>query len=251
LRRLRGKVISMIFQDPAESLNPVLTIGEQITETMRLHLKMPAHEAEERASLLLGQVGLSEIKLKSYPHELSGGMNQRVMIAMALSCNPKILIADEPTSALDVMTQFSFLKLLMSLRNKKEMSMIFITHDMGVVSEIADRIVVMYAGKVMEKGGVFQIFDNPRHPYTIGLLGCLPNITGNRKRTLTPIRGAIPSLIDPPPGCVFHPRCSFAKDICNKAAPDEATVEEGHFSACHFWDDSSVITAMEEVKSDR
>jgi len=250
LRRIRGKTIAMVFQDPFESLNPVLTIGDQITEAMNLHLGLSGAEARDKARSLLERVGISsaEKRLKSYPHEFSGGMNQRAMIAMALSCDPEILIADEPTSALDVTTQAQFLELLMDLRKEMETSMIFITHDMGIVAEIADRIVVMYAGKVMERGTVWQIFDNPRHPYTIGLLNCLPEVKGYSGKQLTPIPGLIPSLINPPTGCVFHPRCSFAKDVCSKDLPSEAKVEDGHFSACHFWDSDGVIKASEDVR---
>ncbi len=250
LRRIRGKRIAMVFQDPFESLNPVFTIGDQITEPMRLHLGLSDAEAKDKARDLMERVGISsaEEKLKSYPHEFSGGMNQRAMIAMALSCDPYILIADEPTSALDVTTQSQFLELLMGLKKERETSMIFITHDMGIVAEIADRIVVMYAGKVMERGTVWQIFDNPRHPYTIGLMNCLPDVMGYSGKELTPIPGVIPSLVNPPSGCVFHPRCSFAKDVCSSEAPQEAKVEEGHFSACHFWDSEGVVKASEDVR---
>ncbi len=253
LRRIRGKRIAMIFQDPFESLNPVFTIGDQITEPMRLHLGLSDTEAKDKARDLMERVGISsaEEKLKSYPHEFSGGMNQRAMIAMALSCDPYILIADEPTSALDVTTQSQFLELLMGIKREKKTSMIFITHDMGIVAEIADRIVVMYAGKVMERGTVWQIFDNPRHPYTIGLMNCLPDVMGYSGKKLTPIPGVIPSLVNPPTGCVFHPRCSFAKDVCSSDAPQETKVEEGHFSACHFWDSEGVVTASEDVRVEK
>ncbi len=252
LRRIRGKRIAMVFQDPIESLNPVLTIGDQITEPMKIHLGLSDADAREKALRLLERVGIpsAEERLKSYPHEFSGGMNQRAMIAMSLSCDPDILIADEPTSALDVTTQSQFLELLMDLKKERGMSMIFITHDLGIVAEIAERIVVMYAGKVMERGDVWQIFGNPRHPYTIGLLNCLPDVTG-RGKELTPIPGLIPSLINPPSGCVFHPRCQFAQDECSDVVPPEAKVEDGHFSACHFWDSDEVIKAMEDVRVGR
>lgn len=251
LRHIRGRRIAMIFQDPMESLNPVLTIGEQIIEPMTVHLKLSREEAKERALHLLERVGITPARERflSYPHELSGGMNQRVMIAIALSCGPDILIADEPTSALDVTTQSQFLEILMSLKRERGMSMIFITHDLGIVAEIADRIVVLYAGKVMEKGDVWQIFENPRHPYTIALMNCLPDVT--RKKRLEPIPGQIPGLINPPGGCVFHPRCRFAQDICRSVVPPEAVVEEGHFSACHFWDSAGVIKASEGVRVGR
>lgn len=253
LRRIRGKRIAMIFQDPWESLNPVFTVGDQIIEAMKLHLRLSDAEAREKAIRLLERVGIKSAaeRLKNYPHEFSGGMNQRAMIAMALCCDPDILIADEPTSALDVTTQSQFLELLMDLKRERGMSMIFITHDLGIVAEIADRIVVMYAGKVMERGSVWHVFGNPRHPYTIGLLKSLPDIMGKRGKKLTPIPGTIPSLIDPPTGCVFHPRCRFAQDVCSKVVPPEAKVEEEHFSACLFWDSEGVIEASEEVRVGR
>jgi oligopeptide/dipeptide ABC transporter ATP-binding protein len=176
-------------------------------------------------------------------------MNQRVMIATALACDPEILIADEPTSALDVTTQSLFLELLMELRRERGMSMIFITHDLGIVAEIADRVVVMYAGKAMEKADVWQIFENPMHPYTTGLLNSLPDV--NKKKKLMPISGQIPSLINLPTGCVFHTRCRFVQEICPKVVPPEAEVEEGHFSACHFWDSEGVMKASEEVRVEK
>ena len=246
LRRIRGKRIAMIFQDPKESLNPVLTIGEQIMEPMRVHLNLSEKEAREKAIYLLERVGIPKERLFDYPHEFSGGMNQRVMIAMALGGDPGILIADEPTSALDVTTQSAFLELLMDLKRENGMSMIFITHDLGIVAQIADRVVVMYAGKVMERGSVWRIFENLGHPYTIGLLSSIPDVAKQKK--LLPIRGQIPSLIAPPTGCVFHTRCQFAQEICTKAVPPEAEVEEGHFSACHFWDSEEVVKASQEVR---
>jgi oligopeptide/dipeptide ABC transporter ATP-binding protein len=247
VRSLRGGKIAMIFQNPRESLNPVFTIGDQIMEPMKAHLEISDEEAKKRTIQLLKRVGIesAEESVKSYPHEFSGGMNQRAMIAIALCCDPEILIADEPTSALDVTTQAQFLELLMDLKREREMSLIFITHDLGIVAEIADKIVVMYAGKVMERGSVWQIFENPRHPYTIGLLGCLPDISVGHQREVTPIPGVISSLINPPSGCVFHTRCKFAEEICSKAVPPEAKVEEGHLSACHFWDSKKVIDAKE------
>ncbi len=244
LRNIRGKRIAMIFQDPKESLNPVFTIGEQIMEPMKVHLGLPDKEAKEKASALLERVGIPKERFFSYPHELSGGINQRAMIAMALACDPEILIADEPTSALDVTTQALFLKVLMDLRKEREMSMIFITHDLGIVAEIADRVVVMYAGKIMEKANVWQIFENPRNPYTIGLLNSLPDFT--KKGKLMPIPGQIPSLIGLS-GCVFHTRCRFAREICGRVIPEEAKVEDGHLSACHFHDSEEVMKASREV----
>jgi oligopeptide/dipeptide ABC transporter ATP-binding protein len=241
MRRVRGKRIAMIFQDPKESLNPVLNIGLQIMEPMKVHLKISDKEAKERALRLLDRVGIAKERLFSYPHEFSGGMNQRVMIAMALACDPEILIADEPTSALDVTTQSLFLELLMGLKREKGMSMLFITHDLGIVAEVADRVVVMYAGRVMEKASVWRIFENPMHPYTIGLLNSLPDIVNKKK--LIPIPGQIPGLINPPAGCVFHTRCRFAQDICSRVVPPVEEVEEGHFSACLFHGSADVIKA--------
>ncbi len=246
LRLIRGKRISMVFQDPKESLNPVFTIGEQIIEPMKLHLGLSYDEAKEKALSLLERVGIPEDRFSNYPHELSGGMNQRAMIAIALGCDPEILIADEPTSALDVTTQSLFLELLMDLKRERGMAMMFITHDLGIVAEIADKVVVMYAGRVMEKGNVWQIFQNPRHPYTIGLLNSLPDVA--KKRKLLPIPGQIPNLIAPPSGCVFHPRCRFAQEKCSKVVPPEAGVEEEHLSACLFWDSKDVVKASGEVK---
>ncbi len=244
LRHIRGKKIAMIFQDPGESLNPVFTIGEQIMEPMKVHLNLSDKESKEKALSLLERVGIPKERFFNYPHEFSGGMNQRVMIAMALSCDPKILIADEPTSALDITTQALFLEVLIDLKKEKGMSMIFITHDLGIVAEIADRVVVMYAGRVMEKGDVWQIFENPRHPYTIGLLHSLPDFS--KKKKLMPIPGQIPSLIRLG-GCVFHTRCRFAKEICGRVVPKEAIVDEGHLSSCHFHDSEEVIKASKEV----
>ncbi len=244
LRHIRGKRIAMIFQDPKESLNPVFTIGGQIIEPMKVHLGLSDKESKEKASALLERVGIPKERFFSYPHELSGGMNQRAMIAMALACDPEILIADEPTSALDVTTQALFLKVLMDLKKERGMSMIFITHDLGIVAEIANRVVVMYAGRVMEKADVWQIFENPGHPYTIGLLHSLPDFT--KKRKLMPIPGQIPSLIGLG-GCVFHTRCRFAKEICGSVVPEDSTVEDGHLSACHFHDSQEVMKASKEV----
>lgn len=239
----------MIFQNPNESLNPVLTVGEQIIEQMKVHLGLSGEKAKEKALLLLERVGIQSERLMNYPHEFSGGMNQRAMIAMALSCEPEILIADEPTSALDVTTQSRFLELLMDLKRERGVAMIFITHDLGIVAEIADKVVVMYAGKVMEKGNVWQIFENPRHPYTIGLLNSLPDIASKKK--LMPIPGQIPGLFSPPEGCVFHPRCRFAQEMCSEALPPEAEFEDGHFSFCFFWDSEAVMKASEEVRVER
>jgi len=221
MRKVRGSEISMIFQEPMTALNPVFTIGKQISESIRLHKNCSKEEAYKRAKELLTLVGISEpeVRIKQFPHELSGGMRQRVMIAMALSCEPKLLIADEPTTALDVTIQAQILNLLKELKEKLNMAIVLITHDIGVAAQMADKIVVMYAGKIMEEGSVFQIFDQPRHPYTIGLLSSIPTIDGDRNQRLKSISGSIPSLTEMPGGCRFHPRCSFATEECFKQSP--------------------------------
>jgi oligopeptide/dipeptide ABC transporter ATP-binding protein len=233
LRKVRGKDISMIFQDPQSSLNPVLKIGDQIVEQIVLHTNLDKKEAKKRAVELLREVGITaaEKRVDEYPHQFSGGMRQRAMIAMALSCNPKLIIADEPTSALDVTIQAQILGIFRSLK-EKGISILFITHDLGIVAEIADRVVIIYAGKVVERGTVLEIFDNPMHPYTQGLLECLPTTS---KGELTYIPGAIPSLTDLPSGCVFHPRCRKRLEPCSKEMPLEHRVSRTHSVACHLY----------------
>lgn len=232
---LRGKDISMIFQEPMTSLNPVLTIGRQVGEPLRIHSSLSPEEINERVLSILDLVGIPEphSRLKSYPHQLSGGMRQRVMIAMALICRPKLLIADEPTTALDVTIQAQILDLMLELMKKINTSIILITHDLGVVAEVCDEVNVMYAGKIVEKGDVFGIFDNPSHPYTWGLLRSIPRIgkKGKAKKLYT-IKGMVPNLIDPPPGCRFADRCDKARGICCEEEPPFTTIEEGHFVKC-------------------
>lgn len=232
---LRGKDISMIFQEPMTSLNPVLTIGRQVGEPLRIHSSLSPEEINERVLSILDLVGIPEphSRLKSYPHQLSGGMRQRVMIAMALICRPKLLIADEPTTALDVTIQAQILDLMLELMKKINTSIILITHDLGVVAEVCDEVNVMYAGKIVEKGDVFSIFDNPAHPYTWGLLRSIPRIgkKGKAKKLYT-IKGMVPNLIDPPPGCRFADRCDKARGICCEEEPPFTTIEEGHFVKC-------------------
>ena len=218
IRTIRGKEIAMIFQEPMTSLNPVFTIGYQIEESITLHLGMSDHEAREYSAELLNSVGIPDPvrRLDSYPHELSGGMRQRAMIAMALSASPSILIADEPTTALDVTIQAQILDLLIRIQDERKMSLILITHDLGIVANIADEIAIMYAGEIAETGKTRDIFRNPGHPYTRGLFKAIPRIGGNQKRLAT-IPGMVPAITAPPAGCVFYPRCYMSIDRCARA----------------------------------
>jgi peptide/nickel transport system ATP-binding protein/oligopeptide transport system ATP-binding protein len=223
----------MIFQEPMTSLNPVFTIGDQLMETIRAHEKIGAEACRKRAAEILDKVGIASAqkRLSDYPHQLSGGMRQRVMIAMAIACNPKLLIADEPTTALDVTIQSQILYLLMSLRRDLGMAVVMITHNMGVIAEFADRVMVMYAGRAVEQAPVEALFASPRHPYTRGLLGSIPVIEDERERLAT-IPGSLPDPRNLPPGCRFEPRCGFADDLCRATLPELASVGPGHFSAC-------------------
>jgi oligopeptide transport system ATP-binding protein len=237
MRHVRGNRIAMIFQDPMTSLNPVLTIGRQITESLELHMKMSGNEARKRAVDLLGMVGIpsSGSRLDDYPHQFSGGMRQRVMIAMALSCNPELLIADEPTTALDVTIQAQILELINRLKNELGTAVIIITHDLGVVAGMADRINVMNAGRVVEEGVTSEIFANPRMPYTIGLLRSIPRLDERGDRKLTPIRGLPPDLINLPQVCPFSPRCDyFVAGKCDQTVPPLRPVGPDHRAACLF-----------------
>jgi peptide/nickel transport system ATP-binding protein len=239
MRDIRGNRISMIFQEPMTSLNPVLTVGRQIGETLRLHQGLGQKAAEARAVEMLGLVGIAESRRRAneYPHQLSGGMRQRVMIAIALACNPKLLIADEPTTALDVTIQAQILDLMADLKKRVGAAIILITHDLGVVAEIAERVTVMYAGRKVEEARVANLFREPRHPYTRGLLGALPKLgsslaPGNGK--LAEIPGVVPDLKRRVTGCVFAPRCASAREICREVEPALEVKAEGHFAACHF-----------------
>lgn len=236
LRQIRGNRIAMIFQDPQTSLNPVFTVGDQIAEPMKLHLRLGRRPARERASQLMAKVGIPQARerRRDYPHQFSGGMRQRIMIACALSCDPEILIADEPTTALDTTIKAQILDIFRELKQNQNMSILFITHDLGTVAGIADRIVVMYGGRVAEAGTVFDIFDQPKHPYTIGLLNCLPGISTRRSR-LASIPGTIPSLIDPPEGCIFYPRCPKGMPVCPQERPKEIVISGEHIVACHLY----------------
>jgi oligopeptide transport system ATP-binding protein len=234
MRKVRGNDIAMIFQDPMTSLNPVLTVGRQIGEALELHKGMDKSASRKRTIELLELVGIPAAKnrVDDYPHQFSGGMRQRVMIAMALSCEPKLLIADEPTTALDVTIQAQILDLIKRLRQELGMAIIMITHDLGVVAGIADRINVMYAGYMVETGTVDEIFHNPRHPYTLGLLKSIPRLDEPRKEKLVPIEGLPPDLVDPPQGCPFQPRCVFSIERCIPENPSLEPVVPGHKIAC-------------------
>jgi dipeptide transport system ATP-binding protein len=232
-RQLTGKDVAMIFQEPTTSLNPSFTVGFQLTETLRLHEGMDRKAAERRAVELLGQVGIPspESRMSAYPHQLSGGMNQRVMIAMAISCNPKLLIADEPTTALDVTIQAQILDLLISLQKERNMGLVMITHNMGVVADTAKRVMVMYAGQIMEERSAADLFASPQHPYTAALLAALPERSeGGRLAT---IPGVVPGLYDRPKGCLFSPRCAYATEHSRNVRPDLRPWAGGHIR-CHY-----------------
>jgi oligopeptide transport system ATP-binding protein len=237
VRSIRGKKIAMIFQDPMTSLNPVLTISRQISEALELHLKMDKGEARKRTIELLEIVGIPSAKKRvdDYPHQFSGGMRQRVMIAMALSCNPKLILADEPTTALDVTIQAQILQILKDLATDFRTAFILITHDLGVVAGMTQRIHVMYAGEIVEKADTFELFDNPKHPYTWGLLKSIPRLDELRREKLQPIEGLPPDLIAPPPGCRFEPRCTYRKDKCKTDHPplmQALRAKDGHDTRC-------------------
>ena len=233
LQKIRGKEIGYIFQDPATSLNPVFTIANQLTEVIRRHQNVSKEEALEKAIelLTLAEIPDPEIKIWNFPHQLSGGMKQRIAVARALSCQPSLLLADEPTTNLDVTIQAQILQLMKNLKDKLGMSMILITHDMGIVAGVADRITVLYAGRVCETADTRTIFYNPKHPYTIALLTAVPSLALRREK-LAVIPGTIPNLIEPPLGCRFHPRCKYAKAECAKKIPPLEEIERGHFVAC-------------------
>ena len=234
LRPIRGKEIAMIFQDPMTSLNPVLTIGKQIRETLETHFDMDHNEADRRAGELLDRVGIpsAKMRLKDYPHQFSGGMRQRAMIAMALACEPKVLIADEPTTALDVTIQAQILDVLKRLVAERDTALILITHDLGVVAGMCERVNVMYAGMFVETGSALQVFARPRHPYTLGLLQSVPRLDAARKTALQPIEGAPRDMLFPPQACPFAPRCRYEVEQSRKEVPPLETVEPGHKVAC-------------------
>ena len=234
MRRVRGNLISMIFQEPMSSLNPIMSIGAQITEAIREHRKASGRESREIAIDMLRRVGISspETRFHEYPHQMSGGMKQRAMIAMALVCRPSLLVADEPTTALDVTIQAQILELLNELQRELNMSVLLITHDLGVVAETCDRVAVMYAGKIVESAPVVSLFESPKHPYTHGLFRSLPTL-GGKKKQLAVIPGNVPSPLDFPSGCRFRTRCSLAQEVC-KEEPPLREISPEHFAACHF-----------------
>ena len=234
MQELRGGRIAMVFQEPMTSLNPVLTVERQLTETLQLHMGMSKVESQRESVNLLTRVGIPdpESRIKQYPHQFSGGMRQRVMIAMALSCNPRLIIADEPTTALDVTIQAQILDLMKALTTEFGVALIVITHNLGVVARYADRVNIMYAGKVIERGNAHEIYSNPRHPYTVGLLRSVPRLDLPRKAKLDPIEGQPPDLINLPQGCSFRERCRWAIDKCAMDTPELVEIGEGHLSAC-------------------
>ncbi len=234
IRKVRGHKIAMVFQEPMTSLNPVLTIGLQLTETMQYHLGMSNEQADKRAVELLRMVGISdpERRLQQYPHHFSGGMRQRVMIALALSCEPKLIIADEPTTALDVTIQAQILQLMKDLSNRMGVALMIITHNLGVVARYANRVNVMYAGKIVEEGTAEQIYHSPKHPYTIGLLASVPRMDQHRGKRLVPIEGQPPDLTKLDDGCAYRPRCRWAFDKCTREIPPLEHVGDGQMSAC-------------------
>lgn len=251
IRHIRGNQIAMVFQEPMTSLNPVLTIGRQLTEALELHLNMDGGSATRRAVELLDMVGIpdAETRIRDYPHQFSGGMRQRVMIAMALSCNPKLLLADEPTTALDVTIQAQVLEILARLSRELGTSIIIITHNLGVVARYADRVNVMYAGRIVETAAAKELYEQPRHPYTVGLLKSVPRLDQTRKTKLEVIEGVPPDLINVPTGCSFYPRCTFRTDHCKEEAPPLMQVGERHQAACWEW--QAVAETQTKIKAEQ
>lgn len=236
LRQIRGKDIAMVFQEAQSALNPVLAISDQITEQIMLHLPLSKQEARRKAVSLLEEMGIPSVGrvMNAYPHQLSGGMKQRALIAMGLSCDPQILIADEPTTAVDVTIKAQILDIFRDLKARRQMSLMFITHDLAVVSEIGDRAVVIYGGKDVETAPVSEIINNPKHPYTVGLIGCIPDVSQTTGR-LASIPGTIPSPLELPPGCPFHPRCSRVMDICRQQEPPHISISREHKVSCFLY----------------
>jgi len=239
MQKIRGNKITMIFQDPMTALNPILTVGSQIAEVVKLHNpKMSKRETEKRAMEMLEIVGIPAERFEEYPHQFSGGMKQRVVIAIALACNPALLIADEPTTALDVTIQAQVLAMMQELREKFHTAMILITHDLGVVAEICDKVAVMYAGQIVEYGTLDEIYNHTMHPFTLGLFDSIPRLT-RKTRRLNPIEGLTPDPSNLPQGCPFHPRCSHATELCRTRAPQNVEVRPGHFVNCMMYEEGT------------
>lgn len=249
MRAIRGRQISMIFQDPMTSLNPVLTVGDQIAEVIQIHEKLSTKDAMEKASEMLELVGIPGNRLNDYPHQFSGGMKQRVVIAIALACNPKLLIADEPTTALDVTIQAQVLDLMNDLKEKLRTSMVLITHDLGVVAQVCDKVAIMYAGEIIESGTLYDIFEKPKHPYTHGLFNSIPSLDEDVTR-LKPIKGLMPDPTDLPSGCRFHPRCPYAQEECSKRSP-RTTIENGHKVKCLAYEGVINVPELQEGRNGR
>lgn len=235
MQEIRGNKISMIFQDPMTSLNPVMTVGEQIGEVLALHQNLKKEELKEKTAQMLETVGIKRERVNDYPHQFSGGMKQRVVIAMALACNPMLIIADEPTTALDVTIQAQVLELMIELQNKYNTSMIMITHDLGIVAEICDHVAIMYAGSVIEYGTVEKLYTDPKHPYTKGLFASIPTLDADEE-SLHVIKGAPPNPVDLPTGCKFHPRCEFATERCKCEVPTMIDLDDSHCVSCFLFD---------------
>lgn len=231
MRHIRGNKISMIFQDPMTSLNPVMTVGDQIAEVINIHENLSQAQSMEKAKEMLELVGIPSARINEFPHQFSGGMKQRVVIAIALSCNPKLLIADEPTTALDVTIQAQVLELMNDLKDKFNTSMLLITHDLGVVAQVCDKVAIMYAGEIIESGTLYDVFENTQHPYTIGLFNSIPNLESDEKR-LKPIQGLMPDPTNLPSGCKFHPRCPYAQNICQQEIPKTVSLGNDHKVKC-------------------
>lgn len=244
MRGVRGNKISMIFQDPMTSLNPVMTVGEQISEVIEIHQDLDKNDSMKKAGEMLEMVGIPAARVNDFPHQFSGGMKQRVVIAIALACNPKLLIADEPTTALDVTIQAQVLDLMNDLKNKFKTAMIMITHDLGVVAQVCDKVAIMYAGEIVENGRIEDIFENTKHPYTKGLFASIPNLDDDVDR-LKPIKGVLPDPTDLPSGCKFHTRCHNAKKICQEREPKSIEIGEGHYVKCMIYEG---LVEAEELK---
>lgn len=237
LEQIRGSIASMIFQDPMTALNPIITVGEQIAEGIIIHQGLNKENAMKQAKEMLKIVGIAEERMMEYPHQFSGGMKQRVVIAIALACNPKLLIADEPTTALDVTIQAQVLELMKKLKRELNMSMLMITHDLGIVAEVCNDVAIMYAGRIIEQGKLVDIFENAKHPYTEGLFNSIPNID-DRKAKLKPIKGLMSDPYNLPKGCNFSDRCDYVMDICKTVAPEKIYFNERHFAECHLYDNN-------------